>query len=57
MLESLFNEAAGQKLFVLKFHGLTRPSFPNAKFIRFITFESLDKTCSKIEKTWFLLVF
>ena len=29
--------------------------FPNAKFI-FITFESCDKTCSKIEKTWFLLV-
>ena len=26
-----------------------------AKFI-FITFENCDKTCSKIEKTWFLLV-
>ena len=26
-----------------------------AKFI-FITFENYDKTCSKIEKTWFLLV-
>ena len=28
----------------------------NAKFMIFITFESRDKTCSKIEKTWFLLV-
>ena len=28
--------------------------FSNAKFI-FITFENCDKTCSKIEKTWFLL--
>ena len=31
-----------------------RWSSPNAKFI-FITFENCDKTCSKIEKTWFLL--
>ena len=28
----------------------------NAKFMIFIVFESHDKTCSKIEKTWFLLV-
>ena len=29
-------------------------SFPNAEFI-FITFKNCDNTCSKIEKTWFLL--
>ena len=28
----------------------------NAKFMIFIKFESRDKTCSKIEQTWFLLV-
>ena len=30
--------------------------FREVKFVIFITFESRDKTCSKIEKTWFLLV-
>ena len=28
----------------------------NAKFMIFIKFKSRDKTCSKIEKTWFLLI-
>ena len=28
----------------------------NAKFMIFITFESPDKTCSRIEKSWFPLV-
>ena len=30
--------------------------FCKVKFVIFIMFESCDKTCSKIEKTWFLLV-
>ena len=29
--------------------------FHKVKFVIFITLESHDKTCSKIEKTWFLL--
>ena len=31
--------------------------FREVKFVIFITFESRDKTCSKIEKTWFQLVY
>ena len=31
-------------------------SYPIAKLMTFITFKSLDKTCSDIEKTWFLLI-
>ena len=30
--------------------------FREVKLVIFITFESRDKTCSKIEKTWSLLV-
>ena len=30
--------------------------FCEIKFVIFITFESRDTTCSKIEKTWLLLV-
>ena len=30
--------------------------FREVKFVIFITFESRDKTCSKIEKNWFQLV-
>ena len=57
VLKYLFDKAPDQKTFVLQFHGLPRPkSFPNTKFTIFITFECLDKTLSKIEKTWFLLV-
>ena len=29
---------------------VSQSSFPNAKFMTFITFECRDKTCSKIEK-------
>ena len=34
----------------------TATSFSNAKFMIFINFESCDKTCSEIEKIWFLLI-